>query len=94
MVQSFLCVAMLTLLMYQKPYRSAYTYHLDVICYLSLIIQFGLQVLVRESDSLGIAPSPSSPFAKTLEIAAEASGAVRYIFPILFAARVAISIGA
>jgi hypothetical protein len=77
MVQSFLCVAMLVLLMYQKPYRHAPTYHLDVLCYISLVIQFGVEVLVRESDSLGVSLSPNSPFSKTVQIAVQASFALR-----------------
>ena len=77
MVQLFFCVAMLVLLTYQKPYRVASTYHLDVLCYISLIVQFGLEVLVRESDSLGVSLSQNSPFSKTVQIAVEASFALR-----------------
>jgi len=90
MVKSFLCVVMLTLLTYQKPYRSAFTYHLDVLCYVSLIMQFVLEILVHESDSLGVSPSPNSPFSHTLQVAVVASFALRYVFPLLFAVRLAL----
>ncbi len=94
MVQWFLCVAMLVLLTYQKPYRVASTYHLDVLCYTSLIVQFGLEVLVRESESLGVSLSPDSPFSQTLQIAVESSFALRYVFPFLFSARLVLLMGA
>ncbi len=81
LVQLFLCVAMLILLMYQKPYRTVSTYHLDVLCYASLIVQFGFEVIVRESDSLGVSPGTDNPFAGVLTAAAEVSAAMRYVQP-------------
>jgi hypothetical protein len=68
---------MFQMLTYQKPYRVASTYHLDVLCYTSLIVQFGLEVFVRESQSLGVSLSPNSPFSQTVQIAVEASFALR-----------------
>ncbi len=67
LVQSILCVAMLLLLTYQRPYRLASTYHFDVLCYVCLIIQFVLEVLVRSSESLGISPGPGNLFYPSLE---------------------------
>ena len=84
MVQLFVCVAMLILLMYQKPYRVASTYHLDVLCYTSLIVQFALEIIVRESDSFGVSLSPNNPFSKTVQIAVDASFAMRYVSLIAF----------
>ena len=43
LIQSFLCVAVLILLTFQKPYRDdKYTYNFDILCYAILIFHFGL----------------------------------------------------
>jgi hypothetical protein len=73
LVQSILCVAMLLLLTYQRPYRVASTYHFDVLCYVCLMIQFVLQVLVSSSESLGISPGPGNHFFPSLESSYTAS---------------------
>ena len=55
LIQSFLCVAVLILLTFQKPYRDdKYTYNFDILCYAILIFQFGFAVLVSVSESLGV----------------------------------------
>jgi hypothetical protein len=84
LVQLFMCVSMLTLLMYQKPYRAASTYHLDVLCYVSLVMQFALEVLVRDSDSLGVIPGADNPFSAVLKAAIEVSLSLRYVQPSSF----------
>jgi hypothetical protein len=84
LVQLFMCVSMLTLLMYQKPYRAASTYHLDVLCYVSLVMQFALEVLVRDSDSLGVSPGTDNPFFNILNAAIEVSLSLRYVQPSTF----------
>ena len=81
LVQSFLSMAMLPLLTYQKPYRAASTYHLDVLCYVSLAMQFVLEVLVRDSDSLGVSPSTDNPFSGILNAAVGVNAALRYVQP-------------
>jgi hypothetical protein len=80
-VQLFLCVAMLILLTYQKPYHARSTHHLDVFCHGSLIMQFALEVLVRDSDSLGVLPGADNPFSGVLHAAAEVSAVLRYVQP-------------
>ncbi|MEI8287396.1 MAG: hypothetical protein WCG15_08885 [Actinomycetes bacterium] len=91
LVQSFLCVAMLILLTYLKPYRHACTYHIDVLCYASLIMQFVLEVLVRDSDSLGVSPGANNPFSGIINAAADISVALRYVQPSIIARRVLVS---
>ena len=75
---------MLTLLTYQKPYRAASTYHLDVLCYVSLVMQFALEVLVRASDSLGVSAGTDNPFFNILNAAIEVSLSLRYVQPSTF----------
>jgi hypothetical protein len=77
LVQLALCVAMLLLLTYQKPYRTDSTHHFDVMCYVCLIIQFVLEVLVRATESLGISIEPSNPFLHSLDIAYQTSFGMR-----------------
>ncbi len=67
LVHSILCVAMLLLLTYQRPYRIASTYHFDLLCYFCLIIQFFLEAFVRSSESLGISPGTSNHYYSLLE---------------------------
>jgi hypothetical protein len=81
LVQSFLCVAMLILLMHLRPYHYAPTYCLDVLCYASLIVQFMLEILVRDSDSLGVVPGTDNPFSNILHAAVEVSVALRFVHP-------------
>ena len=77
LVQLALCVAMLLLLMYQKPYRIDSTYHFDVLCQVCLIMQFVLEVLDRATESLGISINPSNPFSHSLDIAYKTSFGMR-----------------
>jgi hypothetical protein len=79
LIHTFLCSTMLVVLMYQKPYRHTPTFHFDVLCYLSLIMQFALEVLVRDSDSLGVSLNESNPFFFTLRRVANLSVALRYV---------------
>jgi hypothetical protein len=79
LLQLFLCVTMLLLLMYQKPYRIASTHHFDVLCYVCLIIQFSLEVWVRASESLGVSLAPNTDVSTQLHSAYEASFAVRWV---------------
>jgi hypothetical protein len=78
LLQSFLCVTMLILLTYLKPYRLATTHHLDVMCYATLIMQFVLEIFVRSSDSLGVSPGINNPFSGIANAAVEVSSALRY----------------
>jgi hypothetical protein len=77
LVQLALCFAMLLLLTYQQPYRIDSTHHFDVLCYVCLIIQFVLEVLVRATESLGISVEPSNPFLHSLDIAYQTSFGMR-----------------
>jgi len=77
LVQLFLCVSMLVILMHLKPYRQSFTYYFDVLCYLCLITQFGLEVLVRASESLGISLSSANNFLKSLDNSYVASFVLR-----------------
>ena len=79
LVQSFLCVAMLVILMHIKPYRQSITYYFDVLCYLCLIVQFVLEVLVRATESLGISIDSDNNFSTSLHNSYRASFALRYV---------------
>jgi hypothetical protein len=80
LIQSFLCVAVLILLTYQKPYRDdKYTYNFDILCYAILIFQFGFAVLVSVSESLGVSTSESNLYFATLRNSAAAIAYLRYV---------------
>jgi hypothetical protein len=77
LLQSFLCLSMLVILMHIKPYRQSFTYYFDVLCYLCLITQFVLEVLVRASESLGFLVSFANNFSKSLDSSYVASLVLR-----------------
>jgi len=79
LVQSFFCVSMLVILMHLKPYRQPITYCIDVLCYLCLIIQFVLEVLVRATESLGFSLPSDNNFSTSLDNSYRASFALRYV---------------
>jgi hypothetical protein len=78
LIQSFLCVAMLVLLVCQKPYRSATTHLFDILCHAILIIQYGLVGIGTVPDSLGFVPSKSNLYFDSLNRAALANSYLRY----------------
>jgi hypothetical protein len=80
LVQTCLCVSMLVTLMHLKPYRHSFTYYFDVLCYLCLITQFVLEVLVQASESLGISLSSANNFSKSLDNSFKASYILRYAY--------------
>ena len=73
LLQCFLCVAMIMLLMHQKPYCHAATYFFDIFCHAILVVQFGLMAIGTVSDSLGLVPSNFNRYYDTLNRAAEAT---------------------
>jgi hypothetical protein len=78
LIQSFLCLAMIMLLMHQKPYCHAATYLFDIFCHSILAVQFGLVSMGSVSTSLGLVPSTSNPYFNTLNHAADATSYLRY----------------
>jgi hypothetical protein len=70
-------VGMLVLLMAFKPYVEQRTHCMDLLCYICLIVQFALQVVVRDSESLGIAVLSSNSYRQTIRKAARASEVLR-----------------
>jgi hypothetical protein len=78
-VQAALCFAMLMMLMHLKPYRHSFTYYFDVLCYVCLITQFVLEVLVRSTESMGISLSSDNNFSKSLDNSYVASFVLRYV---------------
>jgi hypothetical protein len=56
-VRLCLALGMFFLLVYTRPYKHERTFWVDVICYVCLIAQFGLQALVESFDVFGTAPS-------------------------------------
>jgi hypothetical protein len=80
LIQLFLCVAVLILLTYLKPYRDdKYTYNFDILCYAILVFQFGFAVLVSVSESLGVSTSESNLYFATLRNSAAAIAYLRYV---------------
>jgi hypothetical protein len=78
-----LCVCslcMLVLLMALRPYVEQRTHYMDLLCYMCLIVQFLLQVIVRDSESLGVAVLSSNSYRKTIHNAARASEVLRSVF--------------
>jgi hypothetical protein len=73
LIQCLLCVAILALLLRQKPYRRASTYIFDILCYAILIIQFILLAVGTVSESLGILPNSNNLYFFTLNQAAAAN---------------------
>jgi hypothetical protein len=80
LVQSFLCIAILILLVHQKPYRHASTYILDIICHSVLAIQYVILAILTVPESLGIVPSETNLYFDSLNRAALANLYLRYSF--------------
>jgi hypothetical protein len=78
LLQCFLCMAMIMLLMHQKPYCHAATYLFDIFCHAILVVQFGLMAIGTVSDSLGLVPSNNNLYYGTLNSAAQATLYLRY----------------
>lgn len=70
-------VCMFGLLIMLRPYAKQRTFYMDVFCNTCLIVQFSLQVLVRVSESLGVAVATTNSFRPTLLNAARASEVLR-----------------
>ena len=64
--------------MWLRPYVEQRTYCMDLFCHVCLIVQFALQILVRDSESLGFAVVATNIFRPTIFSAAKASEALRY----------------
>jgi hypothetical protein len=77
LIQCFLCVAMLVLLVREKPYRSAYTHFFDVMCHAILVVQYGLVAIGTVSESLGFVPSENNLYFVSLNRAALANSFLR-----------------
>ena len=66
-----LSVGMLVVLMHTRPHLLTLTFWVDVVCFLSLIAQFGLQTIFTTAEFLAIAPSQEQKnFFETLRILA------------------------
>lgn len=72
-------VCMLVLMIMLRPYVEQRTYYMDIFCYICLIVQFALQVLVRTSESLGAAVTSTNSFRPVLQNAATASTVLRCV---------------
>jgi len=59
LVRLFLSTCMLLLLVHLRPHVDPSTFWVDVVCYVCLIAQFGLQTMVADRDFLGVAASQS-----------------------------------
>ena len=62
-VRLFLSTLMFFLLVHLRPYVHPSTFWVDVVCYVCLIAQFGLQTMVADRDFLGVAAAQSDSFA-------------------------------
>jgi hypothetical protein len=60
-----------------RPYAQQRTYYMDMFCYVCLIVQYAVQVLVRASESLGFAVVEANSFRPVLLNAAIASQVLR-----------------
>jgi hypothetical protein len=78
-VQCVLCVAMIVILTYQKPYRYAFAYHFDVFCHFCLAIQYVLESLLSLAEASGAATADSNPqlFDQLISRAAQCISALR-----------------
>jgi hypothetical protein len=70
-------LCMFGLLIMLRPYAQQRTYYMDIFCYACLIVQFALQSIVRNSESLGVAVAASNSFRPTLVLAARSSNVLR-----------------
>ena len=71
-------LSMLILLIILMSYAEKRTYYMDIFCNFCLVIQFALQILVRNSESLGVAVGDANRFRLTLRSATTASNVLRY----------------
>ncbi len=55
LIRMFLSVAMLILLVQQRPHILIQTFLVDLVCYVCLIVQFGFQTLFADREYLGVA---------------------------------------
>ena len=62
-VRLFLSTCMLLLLVHLRPYVHPSTFWVDVVCYVCLIAQFGLQTMVADRDFLGVAAAQTDSLA-------------------------------
>ena len=62
-VRLFLSTCMIVLLVYLRPYVHPSTFWVDVVCYVCLIAQFGLQTMVADRDFLGVAAAQTEKLA-------------------------------
>jgi hypothetical protein len=76
-VRLCLALGMLNLLYYTRPYKYERTFWVDVICYVCLIAQFGLQALVESFDFLSAAPSSTALLQNLFSGASTAIGILR-----------------
>jgi hypothetical protein len=72
-------ICMLVLMISLRPYVEQRTYYMDTFCYFCLIIQFVLQGLIRNSESLGVAVTATNSFRPVLLKAARASTVLRCV---------------
>jgi len=79
LIRCFLCMAIIILIMHQKPYCHASTYLFDILCHAILVVLFGLVAIETVSDSLGFVPSENNLYSDTLNRAAEAILYLRYL---------------
>jgi hypothetical protein len=73
-------ILMFGLLIFLRPYVELRTYCMDIFCYVCLMVQFALQCLVRDSESLGVAVVSSNPFYSIIVKAVSASSVLRFAF--------------
>ena len=73
-------IPMFGLLIFLRPYVELRTYCMDIFCYVCLMVQFALQCLVRDSESLGVAVVSSNPFYSIIVKAVSASSVLRFAF--------------
>jgi hypothetical protein len=78
LIQSFLCIAILALLLHQKPYRHASTHLFDIMCHFILAIQFVIVVFLTVSESAGNVLAESNLYYNSLKQAALANFYLRY----------------
>jgi hypothetical protein len=62
-VRSFLSTCMLVLLVHLRPHVHPSTFWVDVVCYVCLIAQFGLQTMGATRDFLGVADAGTANLA-------------------------------
>jgi hypothetical protein len=76
-VRLCLALGMLILLFYTRPYKYERTFEMDVICYVCLIAQFGLQALLESFDVFGATPSSTALLQNLYSGTSTAIGIIR-----------------